>query len=158
MRLVGDAHEANGSMAQLLSVIPRLRRLGRLLLADQTLADRLLLAALRARGRAVEAEAEADAFLISAFRLATACFETDARALPSVAPFGSPAGAPEEGGLLTRYWSLPFEHRLVVALTMIESFTLAEAAAITGRTEATLAQSAAQALQRLSDRPAAPAG
>lgn len=144
-------------MSQLLSLIPRLRRLGRVLVANQATADDVLLAALRAHRHAVEAEAHANGLLIAAFRLAARCFEPHARALAPVAWF---AADKEEGGdraLLTRYWSLPFEHRLVIALTVIESFTLAEAAAITGRTEAGLEQLAAQALDLLSDSPATPA-
>ena len=119
-------------------LIPRLRRFGCMLVADPQRADAAVLTALRAVtsvDRCLEGAKLPEAALFAA---AVSALEDDARAHPTVALFprsgadiiarGTDADA--ASALLARYWMLPYEQRVALALTVVETFSLQEASRI----------------------------
>ena len=103
------------SLSQL---IPRLRRFGRLMMADPERADLCLLDTLRTLPK--ESTVSSDLFDVarSLYPAVIAGFEREARAMKTLAVLRSVPGT--RPPLLPAFWSLPYEERLAVCLLVVD--------------------------------------
>lgn len=132
------------SLSQL---IPRLRRFGRLMMADPERADMCLKDTLRSCQEDFTTSNDLFDVARSVYPAVIAGFERDARAMKTLAVLRSVPGT--RPPLLPAFWSLPYEERLAVCLLVVDELDPSLAGSAASVPARTLEAWANRALARL---------
>lgn len=135
-------------LSSAIGLIPRLRRFGRLMVADADRADSLLLDALRAcRDRVIKCGDDPACVARILFGAAICSFESDARGYRGMGILPKLASSPIP--LLPAFWALPYDERLAINLLHVECFSPDLAARICGVTPDRMKGQADTGIRRL---------
>ncbi|MGX6648756.1 hypothetical protein ACWCOP_12535 [Maricaulaceae bacterium MS644] len=135
---------------QLRDLIAPLRRYGRLMTGDTTIADKVLL---RMLAEVRPAPSGGPVFRLKLYRAHTGALALHAQTVSSALASNSRGALRSDGALAAAACALPFVERAVLGLVTVEGFTPAEAGAILKMPVVLVERSLKSALDRLSPIP-----